>query len=311
MSNRSLFATLLAAALSAACLATPASAQQDYASPAAAADALAAAVKGGDQKTLLAVLGRNAGDIVSSGDDIADADGRQRFAAAYDAKHAIAAEGDQKAVVVIGEREFPFPIPIVRNKNGTWSFDVGAGREEIFYRRIGRNEIDTIQTCLAYVDAQNEYAGKDRDGKGAGAYAQRVISRPGTKNGLYWPSEQGAEESPLGELFAAASEQGYRPGTGRGAYHGYYYKILTRQGAAAEGGAADYLVKGRMIGGFALIAWPATYGNSGVMTFIVNHAGTIYEKDLGRDTPKLAKRIVSFNPDSTWKKVDKPQVAGK
>jgi hypothetical protein len=199
----------------------------------------------------------------------------------------------------------------VRNKNGTWSFDIAAGREEIFYRRIGRNEIDTIQTCLAYVDAQNEFAAKDRDGKGAGAYAQRVISRPGAKNGLYWPSEQGSEESPLGELFAAASQQGYRPGTGRGAYHGYYYKILTRQGAAAEGGAADYLVKGRMIGGFALVAWPATYGNSGVMTFIVNHSGTIFEKDLGPNTPKLAKRIVSFNPDKTWKKVDTAKIAAK
>ncbi len=311
MSSRSFFSILLVAAISAACLATSAGAQQDYASPSAAADALAAAVKSGDEKALLVVLGRNASDIVSSGDDVADADGRQRFSAAYDAKHAIAAEGDQKAVMVIGEREFPFPIPIVRNKNGTWSFDVAAGREEIFYRRIGRNEIDTIQTCLAYVDAQNEYAAKDRDGKGAGAYAQRVVSLPGIKNGLYWPSAQGAEESPLGELFAAASEQGYRPGTGRGAYHGYFYKILTRQGAAAEGGAADYIVKGRMIGGFALVAWPATYGNSGVMTFIVNHAGTVYEKDLGPDTPKLAKRIVSFNPDKTWKKVDKPQTAGK
>jgi hypothetical protein len=311
MISRSFFSTLLAAALSAACLASPATAQQDYASPAAAADALAAAAKSGDQKALLVVLGRNAGDIVSSGDDVADAAGRQRFAAAYDAKHSIATDGDKKAVMVIGDRDFPFPIPIVRNKNGTWSFDIAAGREEIFYRRIGRNEIDTIQTCLAYVDAQNEYAAKDRDGKGAGAYAQRVISLPSRKNGLYWPSEQGADESPLGELFAAASQQGYRPGTGRGAYHGYYYKILTRQGAAAEGGAADYIVKGRMIGGFALVAWPATYGNSGVMTFIVNHAGTVYEKDLGPDTPKLAKRIVSFNPDQTWKKVDTAQTAAK
>jgi Protein of unknown function (DUF2950) len=311
MSPRLFYSTLLAAGLSAASFSTPATAQQNYASPAAAADALAAAAKSGDQRALLVVLGRSGWNTVSSGDDVADAAARQRFTAAYEAKHSIAADGDKKAILILGDRDYPFPFPIVRNRNNTWSFDIGAGREEIFYRRIGRNEIDAIQTCLAYVDAQNDFASKDRDGKGAGAYAQRVISRPGTKNGLYWPDEQGADESPLGELFAAASQEGYKPGTGRGAYHGYYYKILTRQGAAAQGGAADYLVKGRMIGGFALVAWPAIYGNSGVMTFMVNHFGTVYQKDLGRDTPKLVKRIVSFNPDQTWSKVDTAKIAGK
>src|SRR5262249_29925066 len=188
---------------------------------------------------------------------------RARFVTSYDAKHQLMTEGDNKAVLVIGDNDYPFPIPLARNKNGTWSFDTAAGRQEILARRIGHNELDAIQTSLAYVDAQNDYAAKDR-GDGEGVYAQRFISESGKKNGLYWPTTQGEEESPLGELFAAASRQGYRTGEGRSPYHGYYYKILTRQGPAAAGGAADYVVRGKMIGGFALVAYPAEYRNSGV-----------------------------------------------
>ncbi len=304
MSAHRFCSTLLLAATLTACFGTLATAQQHYASPVAAADAFATAVKSGDQNALLVVLGRDGRDVVSSGDEVADAAARQRFVAAYDAKHSIALEGDKKAIIVLGERDYPFPIPIVRNRNGTWSFDVAAGRDEIVYRRIGRNEIDTIQTCLAYVDAQNEYASKDRDGKGAGAYAQRVVSSAGTKDGLYWPDGQGGDESPLGDLFAAAAQQGYKPGAGRIPYHGYYFKILKRQGPAAEGGPADYVVNGRMIGGFALVAYPAAYRNSGVMTFIVNHRGQVFQKDLGRRTASVAEDMVAFNPDRTWKKVD-------
>jgi hypothetical protein len=299
-----LFCSLLLAAMLSACLAGAASAQQDYATAAAAADALAAAVKSGDQKALLVVLGRDGRDIVSSGDEVADAAARQRFTEAYDAKHSVAPEGDKKAVMILGPGDYPFPIPIVRNRNGTWSFDVDAGRDEIVYRRIGRNEIDTIQTCLAYVDAQNDYAGKDRDGKGKGAYAQRIVSSADKKDGLYWPAAQGADESPLGDLFASAAKEGYKAGSGRIPYHGYYYKILKRQGPAAEGGPADYVVQGRMIGGFALVAYPAEYGNSGVMTFIVNHRGQVFQKDLGRRTQSIAEDMVAFNPDRTWTKVD-------
>jgi DUF2950 family protein len=312
MSARAFRSKLLLAALMVAGFAGAATAQQDYPSPAAAADALAAAVKGGNDKSVLAVLGPGGNEIISSGDEVADKATRQRFIEAFDQKHAIEQEGDKKAVLTVGADDYPLPIPILRNKKGTWSFDTDSGRREILFRRIGRNELETIQSCLAYVDAQREYASKDRDGKGAGAYAERIVSSAGRKDGLYWPSAQETtNESPLGELFAAASARGYRTDAGHIPYHGYYYKVLTRQGPAAEGGPANYIVNGRMIGGFALVAYPATYRNSGVMTFIVNHAGTVYEKDLGPNTPKLAEEMVWFNPDQTWSKVDTTQAAAK
>jgi hypothetical protein len=214
-------------------------------------------------------------------------------------------EGDNKAIMVVGQEDYPFPIPLMR-KNGMWRFDTAAGREEILSRRIGRNELDAIQASLAYVDAQNEYAEKDRTGAGMNTYAQRIVSQPGKKDGLYWPSPQGGEESPLGELFAQATSQGYQAGGSPTPYHGYYFKVLTRQGPAASGGELDYVVQGKMIGGFALVAYPAEYRNSGVMTFIVNHAGTVYQKDLGPRTASLAEGMKSFNPDRTWQKVSDP-----
>jgi len=277
-------------------------AQQDYKTPQDAVDALVATARSGDQKAALVVLGRGGEDIISSGDKVSDDAIRERFVGSYDTKHQIAMDGDSKAILVIGNNDYPFPIPLVRNKEGTWSFDTSAGRQEILARRIGHNELDAIQTSLAYVDAQNDYAAKDR-GDGQGVYARRFISESGKKDGLYWPTAQGEEESPLGELFAAASRQGYRAGEGRSPYHGYYYKILTKQGPAAPGSAADYVVNGKMIGGFALVAYPAEYKNSGVMTFIVNHDGVVYEKDLGPQTAKLAEQMTSFNPDQSWKKV--------
>ena len=285
-------------------MASGAFAQQDYKKPQDAVDALVATARNADQKAALVVLGHGGEDIISSGDKVSDDAARQRFVTSYDAKHSITTEGDSKAILVIGDNDYPFPIPIARNKNGTWSFDTEAGRREILYRRIGHNELDAIQTCLAYVDAQNEYASKDRTGAGTGVYAEHFVSTPGKKDGLYWPTAQGEEESPLGELFAAASRQGYRTGEGRSPYHGYYYKILTKQGPAAAGGAADYVVNGNMIGGFALVAYPAEYRNSGVMTFVVNYAGIVFQKDLGHDTADIAANMTSFNPDQTWKKVD-------
>jgi hypothetical protein len=282
---------------------SPALAQQDYKTPQAAAEALVAAAKSGEEKTALVVLGRNAADIISSGDKVADEADRKKFVASYDAKHAITMEGERKAILVIGDGVYPFPIPLLRNKNGTWSFDTDEGRREILYRRIGRNELNTIQACLAYVDAQNDYASKDR-GAGLDVYAQRFISQAGKKDGLYWPTAQGEEQSPLGALFVEASQQGYRFGKGRTPYHGYYFKILTKQGPAAPGGAADYIANGKMIGGFALVAYPATYRNSGVMTFIVNHTGAVFQKDLGPNTAKIAETMTSFEPDRTWAKVN-------
>jgi hypothetical protein len=297
--NRALVACTIAALL---CSASAAIAQQAFKTPDEAASALASAAKAGDMKALATVLGPDGEDIVSSGDEVADAATREKFVAAYDARHRIAMEGDDKAIMVIGPDDFPVPIPLVR-KGGEWRFDTAAGREEILFRRIGKNELDAIQACLAYVDAQNEYAEKDRTSAGVNAYAQRIVSRPGKKDGLYWPTSQGEDPSPLGEFVAQATAQGYRVGGGRTPYHGYYFKILTRQGPAAPGGELDYVVRGNMIGGFALVAYPAEYRNSGVMTFLVSHAGTVFQKDLGPGTAKLAERMSSFNPDRAWQTV--------
>ena len=276
-------------------------AQQAYSSPEDAAAALAAAIKTGTTRAILTVLGSRARDIVESGDDVADAETRQRFLAAYDTQHSIKAEGNKKAALILGGNNFAFPIPLVNTKSG-WEFDAAAGRLEILYRRIGRNELDAIQTSLAFVDAQNEYAEKDRTGEGVGVYAQRIVSSPGKKDGLFWRDDR--DPSPLGELAAQASAEGYEVGGQTAPYHGYYFRILKGQGPDAPGGALYYVVKGKMIGGFGLIAYPAEYGNSGVMTFMVNHAGTVYQKDLGTRTESIAKRIYLFDPDQTWKKVD-------
>jgi hypothetical protein len=274
-------------------------AQQSFPSPDDAAAALAVAVKSGAKREILKVLGRGADDIIESGDEVADAETRKAFTSTYDAKHSIKAEANKKATLILGTEDFPFPIPLINAKSG-WEFDAGAGRLEILYRRIGRNELDAIQTCLAYVDAQNEYAGKDH-GDGVGVYAQRIVSSSGKKDGLFWRDD--SDPSPLGELAAQASAEGYKVGGNGAPYHGYYFGVLKGQGSDAVGGALNYVVWGKMIGGFALIAYPAEYGNSGVMTFLVNHAGTVYQKDLGRRTEIIAKRTSLFDPDQTWKKV--------
>jgi hypothetical protein len=278
----------------------PAKAQQSFNNPDDAASALADAVKSGVRQNILKVLGGNGEDIVSSGDEVADSDARSKFLSAYDAGHSVKVDG-KKAVLIIGDG-FPFPIPLTQTKAG-WEFDTDEGRQEILYRRIGRNELDAIQTCLAILDAEYDYAEQDR-GEGVGVYAQRIVSNPGKKDGLYWPSD--SHDSPLGELAADASAEGYKAGGEPQPYHGYYYRILTQQGASAPGGTLNYVVKGKMIGGFALVAYPADYGNSGVMTFMVNHAGTVYEKDLGENTAGRVKSMTSFDPDKTWKNVDLP-----
>ncbi|MBV1700095.1 MAG: DUF2950 family protein [Hyphomicrobiales bacterium] len=295
--------TSVLAAAFAATFASVALAQQDYKTPQDAAAALLAAAKSGDSKAALAVFGRGGEEIVSSGDKVADENARKRFVASYETKHEIKMDGERRATLIIGDNDYPFPVPLVRVK-GMWSFDTEEGRAEILYRRIGHNELRTIQTCLAYVDAQNEYAEKDRTGAGAGVYAQHFVSEAGKKDGLYWPTAQGEPDSPLGELFAKASQRGYKVGGGRAPYQGYYYRILTKQGPAAPGGALDYIINGKMIGGFALVAYPAEYRNSGVMTFIVNYEGTVFQKDLGPDTAAAARAISAYNPGKGWTKVD-------
>jgi hypothetical protein len=293
------FLAILVAIASLGLMTPPAEARQSFGNPEEAASALASAVKSGMNQNVLKVLGAEGGDIISSGDDVADTEARNKFVSAYDAKHSVNVDG-KKASLIIGADDFPFPIPLIHTKTG-WEFDTAEGRQEILYRRIGRNELDTIQTCLAFVDAEDEYAEKDR-GDGVGLYAQRIVSSSGKKDGLYWPSD--SNDSPLGPLAADASAEGYKAGSEPQPYHGYYYRILTQQGASALGGALNYVVKGKMIGGFALIAYPADHGNSGIMTFIVSHAGTVYQRDLGKDTEARVKSMTSFDPDKTWKQVD-------
>ncbi|MGY0572452.1 DUF2950 domain-containing protein [Bradyrhizobium sp. RDM12] len=300
MSFKSLHRAALPAIMALAIMSSPSQAQQSYPTPEDAAAALASAVKSGPERAILKVLSTAAEDIVSSGDEVADVDIRQRFTSMYDAKHSIKAEGNKKATLMLGPDDFPFPIPLVNTRTG-WEFDTAEGRIEVLYRRIGRNELDAIQTSLAFVDAENEYADKDR-GEGAGVYAQRIVSSAGKKDGLFWRDDN--DQSPLGALAAQASSEGYKAEEGPAPYHGYYFRILKAQGANAPGGALNYVVNGKMIGGFALIAWPAEYGNSGVMTFLVNHSGVVYQKDLGPRTKALAARITAFDPDQTWKKVD-------
>ena len=273
---------------------------QEYKSPDEAVAALIGAAKACDRPALIRVLGPGSAEVVSSGDEVADANARKRVIEAYDAKHQVVLEGADKAALVIGNEDWPFPIPLAR-KDGTWRFDTEAGRDEILFRRIGRNELNTIQAILAYVDAQQEYAEKGIAGNGV--YAQRIVSQPEKKDGLYWPVQSGEDESPLGELAAAASAAGYRANQQRQPYHGYYYKILTRQGPNAPAGAIDYVVKGKMMGGFALVAYPAEHRNSGVMTFLVNHQGIVYEKDLGPNTTGIASGMTAYNPDGTWQRV--------
>jgi len=226
-------------------------------------------------------------------------DDRERFVRAYGEANRIARQGDAKAVLMVGKDEWPLPIPIVKVGAG-WRFDTKEGKEEILNRRIGRNELSAMQAVLAYVDAQREYYLRNPQGDKLLHYAQKFTSSPGKRDGLYFPTKAGEKPSPLGPLYASAKAEGYAKGDD--AYHGYHYRIIRGQGASAPGGAYDYVVQGRMIGGFALVAWPASYGNSGVMTFIVNHDGLVYEKDLGQDTAAAVKKITRFNPDKSWKR---------
>jgi hypothetical protein len=297
---------LLVGALGAreAIAATPAK-QQRFASPEEAVQALVAAAKADDLKALTAILGPDGRPLLSSGDAVADKQARQRFVEAYEQANKLEKAGEAKAVLSVGKDDWPLPIPMVK-EGETWRFDTAAGKEEILNRRIGRNELSVIQVCQAYVDAQREYARVDRDGDGIREYARKFASDKGKHNGLYWEAKAGEPESPLGAAVVRARAEGYtrKKGGGPTPYHGYYYRILTAQGPDAPDGARDYIVKGKMRGGFALVAYPAQYGVSGVTTFIVNQDGTVYQKDLGKDTAKVARAMKAYNPDATWKKAE-------
>jgi hypothetical protein len=283
--------------------------QKTFTSPEKAVLAFVDSLKKNDMIALTSLFGPNSKQLLSSGDPVDDQNRRERFLAEYKESQRLDWAGKKKAVLVIGKNEWPFPIPLVMNKN-RWRFDTSSGIQEILNRRIGRNELDTIQTCLAIIDSEMEYAMNDYDGNGLLDYAAKFLSDPGKKNGLYWQTGEGETPSPLGELVVKAKATGYlnkKSGEGPSPYHGYLYRILTGQGKHAEGGAYDYMVRGHLLGGVAVIAYPAQYGASGVMTFIVNHDGVVYQKNLGRKTAETASAIKLFDPGPGWKKVELPE----
>jgi hypothetical protein len=287
-------------------LAAPSKAK-NYASPEEAFAALIAALKAGKQAETIAVLGPAATPLIASGDKVADREGRARFLKAYEEANKIEKPDDAKAVLSVGKDAWPFPIPAVKDAAG-WHFDAKAGAEEILNRRIGRNELYTIQAMLAFGDAERDYYRLNPQKAKLSQYAQKFASSPGKRDGLYYPIKAGEPKSPLGPRYEAAVQEGYKSSgsDAPAAYHGYKYRILKAQGPDAPGGAFDYVVRGAMIGGYALIAWPATYGNSGVMTFMVNQEGVVYQKDLGPGTDEAARKITRYNPDNSWKKVAEP-----
>jgi len=275
-----------------------------FASPQAAVSALVEAARRADAQALLAILGPDAKDIVFSGDSVEGRREAANFVRSYDEKHLLKMTSPTSASLMIDKDGWTFPIPIVKIDR-QWYFDVEAGKEELINRRIGRNELTAIQVMQAYVNAQLEYASKDRDGDGILEFAQKIKSDPGQKNGLYWPVKEGEAPSPFGPLIARAASEGYQHSdAGPQPYHGYYFKIVTRQGPNAPGGAYDFVVNGNMILGFGMIAYPAKYGVSGIMTFAVNQQGVIYECDLGEKTAEIINKMAKYNPDEhEWRKV--------
>lgn len=288
---RTLFSALAIVAVT-ALVPGPTAAQEAFPSPEAAADTLVAALEKEDDHALEAILGENWQYFIPT-DDV-DREDVDAFLTAWQTAHKMVAGTDGSVHLVVGADEWTLPIPIVKRGDG-WRFDVQAGAEEIRTRRIGNNELSAMQAALAYCDAQKEYALADRNDDGVLEYARRLVSSPGTRDGLYWEAKPGEEESPLGSLFGED-----QPGTD---YHGYYFRILKAQGKHAPGGAYDYRIKGRLTSGFALVAWPVEYGDSGVMTFVVNHKGQVYEKNLGPQTDSAARGLQAFDPDSSWRKV--------
>ena len=299
--------TILVVVASFAILSGCARKPQEFDSPEAAAQALIEAAKAEGNGALLKVLGKEGKSLVESGDEVADKNARAQFVEKYTAANSLDKSEPDFVKLEVGEDKWPFPVPII-SEGGKWHFDTPTGIDELVNRRVGANELATIQSCLAYADAQREYYSRNPENSPLLHYAGQLISTDGKKNGLYWAAAENEEQSPLGEGFAKARAEGYlknADGTMKGEpFHGYIYRQLTKQGANAHGGAYDYLVNGELLGGFAAIAFPAEYGNSGVMTFMVNHDGVVYSKDLGPDTAKLAMAIDSFDPGPDWKKED-------
>lgn len=292
-------AILLGLAIAAGCAKQPDKAS-GFKTPEEAVTALVAALQNNDMAALKSLLGPSSEDLLDSGDPVQDANDRARFLAAYEAKHGLLDEGADRKILVTGEDDWPMPVPLVK-RDGVWRFDGEAGIDEMIYRRVGANELGAIDVCRGYVEAQIEYASEGRDGDPAGIYALKLISDEGLRNGLYWEPAEGEPESPAGPFVASAAAEGYKAGSGaQTPYHGYYYRMLYAQGPNANGGARDYFKDGLLTEGFALVAWPADYGSSGVQTFIVNQDGVVFQKDLGEDTATAVESIQSFDPDSSW-----------
>ncbi len=282
---------------------------QSFPSPEDAAKALVEAAKSGDSHQIKAVFGSQGAELLSSGDEVEDKNNRSDFVILAQEKMAVEKIGEDRAIVHVGNKDWPFPIPLVK-KDDHWQFDAEQGRQEILNRRIGRNELSTLGVIRGYLEAQFDYANADRDGDSVSEYAQKLQSEPGKFDGLFWETEEGQPQSPLGPLIAEARAEGYKAkGTTEkpSPYHGYYYRILTRQGSNVPGGKYDYIINGNMIAGFALVAYPAQYGSSGIMTFVVNHQGKIFQKDLGPKTAEIAGKMKEYNPDNTWEPVEAPQ----
>lgn len=271
-----------------------------FKTPEDAAAAFVAKLEANDVAGLTAMLGPGSEELLDSGDAVQDAGDRAEFIAAFKEKHSFEDEGDDRKTLVIGEEDWPMPVPLVK-ADGGWRFDGEAGVDELIYRRVGANELGAIAVCRGFVDAQIEYASEGRDGDPAGIYALKLVSDEGLQNGLYWPADEGEPPSPAGPFVASAAAEGYRRVEGeRRPYHGYYYRMLYAQGPNANGGARDYFKDGVLSEGFALVAWPADYGASGVMTFIVNQDGVVFQKDLGEETAADVESIQTFDPDSSW-----------
>jgi len=268
--------------------------------PKQAADALIHAAENYDVATLLEIFGPDGKDFISSSDPVHDKSIAAAFAAKAQQKHVVTIDprNNAKAVLSVGSDEWPFPVPIVK-KGSTWYFNAKQGHDEILFRRIGSNELDAIQICRGFVEAQKQYAAEIHDNSGVNQYAQKIISAPGKHDGLYWRNTDGTAGGPISEAIARAIEEGYSPGKTSG-YHGYYFRVLKGQGPAARLGQLDYVVEGVMIGGFALVAFPAEYRVTGVKTFMVSYDGVVYEKDMGPDTVNIAQKMERYNPDKTW-----------
>ncbi|MEQ1800933.1 MAG: DUF2950 domain-containing protein [Gammaproteobacteria bacterium] len=295
---------LVAAALVSGCAPKP-EAHTSFATADEAVTALVAALEKGEVPTLGKLLGPGSEDLVSSGDPVADKSDRDSFVASYREKHELVADGDSKRVLQVGAQDWPVPVPVVL-RGGRWYLDGAAGADEIIYRRIGSNELGAIAVARGFVEAQLDYATAARDGNPAGVYAQKLLSDADRQNGLYWPTADDEPPSPAGPFVALAGSEGYRAGAEgqRVPYHGYYYRSLYGQGPSANGGAFPYFTDGLLTQGFALIAWPADYGASGVMTFVVNQDGVVFEKDLGEDTATVVETIQDFDPDASWTPLD-------